>query len=110
MIAVATTRTRIDGYCSTAYKGTAQGETSAALLRNAETLGAKAVLNTCFDDALDIETLYYGAAVVIVPMGRGAGLCDRAHGPHAFSSIGTPLTDAGKLLSGPATPAFRAQP
>lgn len=57
MIAVATARTRIEGYCISAYRGTAQGETFAGLLRNAETLGANAVLNTCFDDALDIETL-----------------------------------------------------
>jgi hypothetical protein len=33
------------------------------LLRDAEPLGANAVLNTCFDAALDIETLYHRAAV-----------------------------------------------
>jgi uncharacterized protein YbjQ (UPF0145 family) len=70
MIALAATRTHLDGYYITAYKGIAQGETFAALLRNAETLGANAVLNTCFDDALDIETLYHGAAVVTEQSGN----------------------------------------
>jgi len=65
MIALATPRTCIEGYRVVAYKGAARGETFAALLRDAEALGANAVLNTCFDDALDIETLYHGAAVVI---------------------------------------------
>src|SRR5215831_7495984 len=45
-------------------RGVAQGETYPALLRDAEALGANAVLNTCFDDALDVETLYHGPAVV----------------------------------------------
>lgn len=67
MIAVATTRTHVEGYWITAYKGTAKGNTFALFLRNAEVLGANAVLNTCFDDALDVETLYHGAAVVISP-------------------------------------------
>ncbi|HXJ95469.1 MAG TPA: hypothetical protein VMT20_21720 [Terriglobia bacterium] len=67
MIAIATTQTHLDGYHITAYKGVAQGETYLALLRDAEALGANAVLNTCFDDALDVETLYHGAAVVIKP-------------------------------------------
>jgi len=66
MIAVATAH--IEGYCITAYKGIAHGETCLALLQDAEGLGANAVLNTCFDNALDIETLYHGAAVVIRPM------------------------------------------
>ena len=65
MIAVATAQTHIKGYSITAYKGTAQGETYLALLQDAEALGANAVLNTCFDDALDVERLYHGAAVVI---------------------------------------------
>ena len=60
-----TTQTRLEGYYVTAYKGIAQGETYLALLRDAEALGANAVLNTCFDDALDLETLYHGAAVVV---------------------------------------------
>ena len=68
MIAIATTRTQIEGYGIAAYKGTAQGETFAALLRDAAALGANAVLNTCFDNALDVETLYHGAAVIIEPL------------------------------------------
>jgi len=68
LIAIATARTHLDGYYITAYKGIAQGETYLALLRDAEALGANAVLNTCFDDALDVDTLFHGAAVVIEPI------------------------------------------
>jgi uncharacterized protein YbjQ (UPF0145 family) len=67
MIALATTHTRLEGHHITAYKGIAQGETYLALLRDAEALGANPVLNMRFDDAIDVETLYDGAAVVIVP-------------------------------------------
>ena len=67
MIAV-TTETRLEGYEIVAYKGTAQGATFADLLRHAEALGANAILNTCYDDALDVETLFHGAAVVIEPV------------------------------------------
>ena len=67
MIAV-TTETRLEGYQIVAYKGTAQGETFADLLRHAEALGANAILNTCYDNALDVETLFHGAAVVIEPV------------------------------------------
>lgn len=37
------------------------------LLKSAEALGANAILNTCFDDALDVDTLFHGTAVVIQP-------------------------------------------
>ena len=67
MIAV-TTETRLEGYQIAAYKGTAQGATFADLLRHADSLGANAILNTCYDDALDAETLFHGAAVVIEPV------------------------------------------
>jgi len=67
MIAV-TTETRLEGYEIVAYKGTAQGATFADLLRHAEALEANAILNTCYDDALDLETLFHGAAVVIEPV------------------------------------------
>jgi uncharacterized protein YbjQ (UPF0145 family) len=67
MIAV-TTASRIDGYEIVAYKGTAQGATFEDLLKSAESLGANAILNTCYDDALDVDTLFHGAAVVIEPM------------------------------------------
>jgi uncharacterized protein YbjQ (UPF0145 family) len=69
MIAV-TTETRLEGYQIAAYKGTAQGATFADLLRHAEALGANAILNTCYDDALDVETLFHGAAVVIESVTR----------------------------------------
>ena len=70
MIAV-TTETRLEAYEIAAYKGTAQGATFADLLRHAEAFGANAILNTCYDDALDVETLFHGAAVVIEPVTRG---------------------------------------
>jgi uncharacterized protein YbjQ (UPF0145 family) len=77
----------VEGYRISQYKGTAQGATFGELLRHAANLGAKAVLNTCYDDALDIDTLYHGAAVVIDPIQRsvptnvhrsGRGLPDTA--------------------------------
>ena len=68
MTIVATPRTHVEGYRIAAYKGIALGETLTALLRNAEAIGANAVLDTCFDDALDVETLYHGSAVVIKPV------------------------------------------
>ena len=58
MIAV-TTGSAIEGYRISQYKRTAQGATFDELLRHATTLGANAVLNACYDDALDIETLYH---------------------------------------------------
>jgi uncharacterized protein YbjQ (UPF0145 family) len=65
---VVTTASRIEGYHVAAYKGTAQGENFDELLKCAESLGANAILNTCFDDALDVDTLFHGAAVVIKPI------------------------------------------
>ena len=62
------TQARIEGCRITAYKGIVQGETWNDLLRHAEKIGANAVLNTCFDDALDVDTLFHGAAVVIEPL------------------------------------------
>jgi uncharacterized protein YbjQ (UPF0145 family) len=63
-----TTASRIEGHHIVAYKGTAQGDTFEELLKSAEALGANAILNTCFDDALDVDTLFHGAAVVIEPI------------------------------------------
>jgi uncharacterized protein YbjQ (UPF0145 family) len=65
---MATTAPRIEGHHIAAYKGTAQGETFEELLKSAEALGANAILNTCFDDALDVDTLFHGAVVVIEPI------------------------------------------
>ncbi|HEY6271642.1 MAG TPA: hypothetical protein VIX19_06560 [Terriglobales bacterium] len=73
MIALATTQTHLDGYCITAYKGIAQGEIYLALLGDAEALGANAVLNTCFDDELGVDTTYHGAAVVMKPVEPSEG-------------------------------------
>lgn len=64
MIAI-TTASRIEGYQIMAYKGTAQGATFDDLLKNAEALGANAVLNTCYDNALGVDTFFHGTAVVI---------------------------------------------
>jgi len=89
LIAIATAQTHLDGYYITAYKGIAQGTTYLALLRDAEALGANAVLNTCFDDALGVDTAYHGAAVVILPLRGTAGRWDRAHRPHAFGCPGS---------------------
>ena len=59
------TEAQIPGYATTAYRGIVQGETLDELLHQAETAGANAVLNTCFDAALDVDTLFHGFAVVL---------------------------------------------
>lgn len=59
------TEPQIEGHWITAYKGIVQGETWNELLRNAEEIGANAVLKTCFDNTLDIDTLFHGTAVVV---------------------------------------------
>ena len=51
-----------------AYKGMAQGATFDELLKSAESLGANAILNTCYDNELDIDTLFHGAAVLVGPV------------------------------------------
>ncbi len=67
MISVTTTST-IDGYRVTATKGIAQGATFEDMLRHAETLGANAILNANYDNALDGLSLFHGTAVVIEPV------------------------------------------
>jgi len=67
-VVLTSTEARIEGCRITAYKGTVRGETWNELLRRAQEIGANAVLNTCFDDALDVDTLFHGAAVVIEPL------------------------------------------
>lgn len=59
------TEAQVPGYVITAYKGIIQGGTWDELLRRAEALRANAVLNTCFDDALDVDTLFHGSAVIL---------------------------------------------
>jgi uncharacterized protein YbjQ (UPF0145 family) len=77
---MATMALRIHGYHIVAYKGTAQSETFEELLKSAETLGANAILNTCYDDALDVDTLFHGAAVLIEPI--PTDLADNFHTRH----------------------------
>jgi hypothetical protein len=64
-VILTSTEVQIQGYWITAYKGIVQAPTWDDLLRNAEHIGANAVLNTCFDDALDVDTLFHGYAVVL---------------------------------------------
>jgi uncharacterized protein YbjQ (UPF0145 family) len=64
-VILTSTEAQVPGYVITAYKGIIQGETWTELLLLAEALGANAVLNTCFDDALGLNTLFHGSAVVL---------------------------------------------
>jgi uncharacterized protein YbjQ (UPF0145 family) len=64
-VILTSTEAQIPGYVIAAYKGIVQGETWDELLRQAEKTGANAVLNTRFDDALDVDTLFHGSAVVL---------------------------------------------
>ncbi|MGH9401385.1 MAG: hypothetical protein ACRD2P_04675 [Terriglobia bacterium] len=45
-----------------------QGATFEELLRNADAIGANAILNICYDDAIEVDTLFKGAVVVIDPI------------------------------------------
>ena len=63
-----TTASRIEGYQIVAYKGTAQGATFDQLQGSVQSLGANAILNASYDDAIDVDTLFRGAAVVIEPI------------------------------------------
>jgi uncharacterized protein YbjQ (UPF0145 family) len=57
------TASAIEGYQIVAYQGTAQGATVQELEHHAESLGANAILNTCYDNMLDMDTLFHGTAV-----------------------------------------------
>ena len=61
----ATTASSIEGFQIVAFKGTAQGATFEELLNSTEALGANAVLNVCYDNAVSTDTLFHGSAVVI---------------------------------------------
>lgn len=63
----ATTASSIEGYQIIGYKGAAQGLTFEDLLNSTEALGANAVLNVCYDNAVSTDTLFHGTAVVIEP-------------------------------------------
>ena len=67
MVAV-TINSNFQGFRITGYKGTACGATFDELLQHAESLGANAIIGACYDNALDVETLFHGAAVVIEPI------------------------------------------
>ena len=67
MVAV-TIDSNVQGFRITGYKGTASGATFDELLRHAESMGANAIVGTRYDNALDVETLFHGAAVVIQPI------------------------------------------
>ncbi len=60
-----TTAHEFDGYRVVATKGTAEGATFEDMLRHAETLGANAVLNTDYNNALGAEALFHGDAVMV---------------------------------------------
>lgn len=64
MIAV-TRAAQIDGHQIVAFNGTAQDATFEELPCNPGSLGGSAVLNICYDNALGVDTLFHGAAVVI---------------------------------------------
>ncbi len=80
MVAV-TIDSNVQGFQITSYKGTACGATFDDLLQHAESLGANAIIGTCYDNALDIETLFHGAAVVIEPIQPQARGNDSPKGP-----------------------------
>lgn len=64
MIAITTT-SWIEGYQTVANKGIVQGAKFDDLLKNTEALGANAVVNTSYDNALDVDTFFHGPAVLI---------------------------------------------
>ena len=80
MVAV-TIQSNVEGFRITGYKGTACGATFYELLEHAESMGANAILGTCYDNALDVETLFHGAAVVIEPIQPQAWERDGPEGP-----------------------------
>jgi len=80
MVAV-TIESNVQGFRITGYKGIACGPTFDELLQHAESMGANAVIGTCYDNALDVETLFHGAAVVIEPIQPQASGYDSPIGP-----------------------------
>jgi uncharacterized protein YbjQ (UPF0145 family) len=77
----------VQGFRITGYKGTACGATFDELLQHAESMGANAIIGTCYDNALDVETLFHGAAVVIEPVQQQACECDGPEGPRQTKSV-----------------------
>jgi uncharacterized protein YbjQ (UPF0145 family) len=63
-----TTTSAIEGYRVIATKGTAQGATFEDMLRHAETLGANAIVNAMYDNAVvGAESLFHGNAFMVEP-------------------------------------------
>ena len=62
-----TTASAFDGYRVIATKGTAQGATFEHMLLHAEALGANAIINANYDNALGPKPLFHGNAVVVEP-------------------------------------------
>ena len=77
IVIMTSTEPRINGYWTSTYKGIVQGQTWGDLLRNAEQIGANAILNTCFDSAIGIDTLFHGSAVVVKPARSALSLLRR---------------------------------
>jgi uncharacterized protein YbjQ (UPF0145 family) len=75
------------GFRITGYKGIACGVTFDELLQHAENMGANAIIGTCYDNALDVETLFHGAAVVIEPIQPEACGFDGPEGPPQRESV-----------------------
>ena len=90
MVAV-TIDSNVQGFRITGYKGTASGATFDKLIQHAESMGANAIIGTCYDNALDVETLFHGAAVVIEPIQSQAYGYDGQIGP----SQRAPVTGGG---------------
>jgi uncharacterized protein YbjQ (UPF0145 family) len=65
IVILTSTKPKIQGYWISDYKGIVQGQTLDELLRQAEEIGANAILSTCFGDTLDVDTLFHGSAVVL---------------------------------------------
>jgi uncharacterized protein YbjQ (UPF0145 family) len=86
MVAV-TIDSNVQGFRITGYKGTACGITFDELLQHAESMGANAIIGTCYDNALDVETLFHGAAVVIEPIQPQAYGYDRPKGPTQMEPV-----------------------
>jgi uncharacterized protein YbjQ (UPF0145 family) len=86
MVAV-TIDSNFQGFRITGYKGTACGATFDELLQPAESMGANAIIGACYDNALDVETLFHGAAVVIEPIRLQPRGYDSPKGPAQTDSV-----------------------
>ena len=80
-IVAVTIGSKFQGFRITGYKGTASGATFDELLQHAESMGANAIIGACYDNALDVETLFHGAAVVIEPIQPHACELESLGGP-----------------------------